>query len=446
MQAGNNAKASSRLSHLHALMDEEDVQGSAQDGIVAIPLPPPGSAASLPGPAPPITPTDVFSPTEPAPPPPPPKSDVPVLHIQTTPPQLLTLIAYLLSAVGKRDPEGRKPKRGVFARAGVAECERVLKPALPKASKRKRSDAQPGAGEAVKDALKEKEDAMSSAYAYAYPGPTFASAFLPSVPVYSSQSSLRALEEAAKRIRIELLSELASEQICRSELREAGRTLGEMEGWMGEGMVWTSGVEGVGDVGEGGGEVKEESKEVGEDVFGPIAAASANSQEPPTSSSLSSLPPSHPPSQPLPSLSLAAIQPQVITHGPLWTSYAPLLSLQHAHLAHALGDPSRAVRCYLLASRLSPPGSFIDVAAKAGDVLLRIGLLRSLENSSASAGDAAELDLGGRGLEGVEEELREDALEVAEECKGMGMCGETECLGEVLRACVCGRGEILRSK
>jgi hypothetical protein len=358
----------------------------------------------------------------------------------------LTLIAYLLSAVGKRDPEGRKPKRGVFARAGVAECERVLKPALPKVSKRKRSDAhQVDQGE-VKDAQKEKDDAVASVYAYAYPGPTFASAFLPSVPVYSSQSSLRALEEAAKRIRIELLSELASEQICRSELREAGRTLAEMEGWMGEGMVFAPRVEGVGEVG-GGGEVKEETKEVGEDVFGPIAAASANSQEPPTSSPLSSLPPSHPPSQAAPTSSSAtAPQPQVTSHGPLWTSYAPLLSLQHAHLAHALGDPSRAVRCYLLASRLSPPGSFIDVAAKAGDVLLRIGLLRSLENSSASAGDAAELDLGGRGLEGVEEELREDALEVAEECKGMGMCGEMECLGEVLRACVCGRGEILRSK
>ncbi|KAG6904404.1 hypothetical protein DXG01_010315, partial [Tephrocybe rancida] len=41
------------------------------------------------------------------------------LRIRTTPPHVIHALAFLLSAAAKRDAAGRKPKKGVFARAGL---------------------------------------------------------------------------------------------------------------------------------------------------------------------------------------------------------------------------------------------------------------------------------------------------------------------------------------
>lgn len=42
----------------------------------------------------------------------------------TTHPRILYVLAFLLSAVAKRDPVGRKPRKGVFAKEGLGVLER----------------------------------------------------------------------------------------------------------------------------------------------------------------------------------------------------------------------------------------------------------------------------------------------------------------------------------
>jgi hypothetical protein len=46
------------------------------------------------------------------------------IHIKTTHPHVLYVLAFLLSAVAKRDAVGRKPKKGLFAREGLGVLER----------------------------------------------------------------------------------------------------------------------------------------------------------------------------------------------------------------------------------------------------------------------------------------------------------------------------------
>jgi hypothetical protein len=46
------------------------------------------------------------------------------IHLTTTHPRVLYVLAFLLSAAGKRDVVGRKPKKGVFAREGLGVLER----------------------------------------------------------------------------------------------------------------------------------------------------------------------------------------------------------------------------------------------------------------------------------------------------------------------------------
>ncbi|KZV70281.1 hypothetical protein PENSPDRAFT_631924 [Peniophora sp. CONT] len=68
------------------------------------------------------------------------------------------------------------------------------------------------------------------------------------------------------------------------------------------------------------------------------------------------------------------------THG-LWDRYAPRVTLHHAHLAHARLDHERALICYDTAAYLGArggagaEGDFVALAARAGAVLLRVGLL-----------------------------------------------------------------------
>ncbi|KIJ38993.1 hypothetical protein M422DRAFT_258145 [Sphaerobolus stellatus SS14] len=136
------------------------------------------------------------------------------------------------------------------------------------------------------------------------------------------------------------------------------------------------------------------------------------------------------------------------THN-LWSAYAPRIALYHGHLAHLLLHPARALDCYALAVHLasqqehptnmsSKPTNddtvhagiatarFIRVAAQAGEVGLRLGMIRE--------GDRGSGVLGG--------ELRAWGGEVARECRELG--GTLEAVGRVLEACL--TDEILAAK
>ncbi|KAG6840040.1 hypothetical protein C0991_009413 [Blastosporella zonata] len=99
--AGDAQTATERLSVLHALLDtgvlevksnnEEEALEGWDQGVVEIPLQ--GSAHPV--------------------------------RIRTTPPRVLHALAFLLSAVAKRNAVGRSPKKGVFARAGLELRELV---------------------------------------------------------------------------------------------------------------------------------------------------------------------------------------------------------------------------------------------------------------------------------------------------------------------------------
>ncbi|KIJ64161.1 hypothetical protein HYDPIDRAFT_132789 [Hydnomerulius pinastri MD-312] len=85
---GRVRSAEPRLAVLHTLMDGGALVGGANsDGIVEIPLPGQGS-----------------------------------IPLRTTHPRTLFLLTFLVSAIAKRDPVGRRPKKRVFADCGVAQC------------------------------------------------------------------------------------------------------------------------------------------------------------------------------------------------------------------------------------------------------------------------------------------------------------------------------------
>ncbi|KAK0436222.1 hypothetical protein EV421DRAFT_1981243 [Armillaria borealis] len=54
----------------------------------------------------------------------------PPLLIQTTHPRILFILAYLVSAISRKDPVGRKPKRKIFAVEGLAVWEREMRKEL----------------------------------------------------------------------------------------------------------------------------------------------------------------------------------------------------------------------------------------------------------------------------------------------------------------------------
>ncbi|KAF9219378.1 hypothetical protein BS17DRAFT_740799 [Gyrodon lividus] len=86
--AGRARSADPRLAALHTLMDGGTlVGGTNSDGLVEIPLPGHDS-----------------------------------IHLQTTHPRVMFLLTFLVSAIAKRDPVGRRPKKRVFADYGVAQC------------------------------------------------------------------------------------------------------------------------------------------------------------------------------------------------------------------------------------------------------------------------------------------------------------------------------------
>lgn len=104
--------------------------------------------------------------------------------------------------------------------------------------------------------------------------------------------------------------------------------------------------------------------------------------------------------------------------------FASRITLHHAHLAHALKQPSRALECYAVAARLADKGSFVALSAQAGEALLRIGL-------SAPGIDAGEGTID-----------RKEAMAIAKACHGMG--GTLEAVGQILEALA--SPEILKAK
>jgi hypothetical protein len=110
------------------------------------------------------------------------------------------------------------------------------------------------------------------------------------------------------------------------------------------------------------------------------------------------------------------------TYG-LFSTYSARITLHHAHLAHALNQPDRALQCYRIAADLAEQqhvegSDFIRVASRAGEVALRIGLQMDKQETV---------------------QMGED---VVRESKGMG--GTLEAIGQVTLACL--SDEILKAK
>jgi hypothetical protein len=78
--------------------------------------------------------------------------------------------------------------------------------------------------------------------------------------------------------------------------------------------------------------------------------------------------------------------------------------------------------CYRVAAGIAEDDEFIKVAARAGEVALRLGL----ESEKGVVGD----------------DLRAFGSEVVKECKGMG--ATLEAVGKVIEACLV--GEIIKAK
>ncbi|RDX44285.1 hypothetical protein OH76DRAFT_1359850 [Lentinus brumalis] len=122
--------------------------------------------------------------------------------------------------------------------------------------------------------------------------------------------------------------------------------------------------------------------------------------------------------------------------------FSARIALHHAHLAHALARPARALRCYRAAAHHSEPGSFVNVAARAGEIALCVGVRRR----KATMGEAWRQGLSLTDDDWTEddeaEDLEERGAEVIELCHGMG--GTLEAIGQVLQACF--TPEILKAK
>ncbi|KAH9942974.1 hypothetical protein B0H21DRAFT_749241 [Amylocystis lapponica] len=119
----------------------------------------------------------------------------------------------------------------------------------------------------------------------------------------------------------------------------------------------------------------------------------------------------------------------------LFPLFAARIALHHAHLAHALGQAPRALQCYRAAAHLAEPGSFVNIAARAGEVVLKIGLKEGELHNDKDDCRSEELDED-------EDEDQKDGLLIVKACRGMG--GTLEALGQVIEACL--TPEILKAK
>ncbi|KAH9486026.1 hypothetical protein JR316_0000090 [Psilocybe cubensis] len=136
---------------------------------------------------------------------------------------------------------------------------------------------------------------------------------------------------------------------------------------------------------------------------------------------------------------LSQVIAETRTHG-LFALFSARITLHQAHLAHGLGRPERALKCYQVAAYLSrrrAPNEirfddkygedtdgcedpWVNVSARAGELWLRIGLA------------SEQTDEGTREYE--MEILRARAVDVVKECEGCG--GTLQAVGAVLAACL----------
>ncbi|KAF6749290.1 hypothetical protein DFP72DRAFT_819114 [Ephemerocybe angulata] len=245
------------------------------------------------------------------------------LYIQITQPRVLMVLTFLITSVAKRDPVGRKPKRKLFAMEGLVVVEKELK----------------------KD---------------------------PNLPLYASPLQVQAHFARLNALKADLIAELASVSIMRSEFGEAERHLAE------------------------------------------LIAHTRNSGT--------------------------------------FNYFAARVTLLHAQLAHAIGDWQRAMNCYTVAAWLSRPNdervkgeeeeddgvedAFLHAAARAGQVWLKLGLLRRDTFSQLQEGLLSEDELGAREeeLKVREKEMKREGAEVVRMCEGMG--STLGAVASVLRSCL----------
>ncbi|KAF7970462.1 hypothetical protein HWV62_23865 [Athelia sp. TMB] len=170
---------------------------------------------------------------------------------------------------------------------------------------------------------------------------------------------------------------------------------------------------------------------------------------------------------------LADLTAHLRTHR-LWDTYAPLVTLHHAHVAHALGKTQRAEQCYRVAAHLvqedkarvdAVAGAYVRVAARVGEAALRIGVAsQSVDSTPRNSSGTEDLTLATRtGEETVvsehpqvdvkaeaadmmpvvlDAETKRLAVAVVKDCYGMG--GALEAISKVIESCL--SEEILKSK
>lgn len=127
------------------------------------------------------------------------------------------------------------------------------------------------------------------------------------------------------------------------------------------------------------------------------------------------------------------------SHG-LFSIFSARITLHQAHLAHALGQTERALKCYQVAAFLSRPRDqspskrphdvaaeeegcedyWVNVSAKAGELWLRIGLASMIDD---------EMEYGKE-----MEVLRKEGVNISKKCEGLG--GTLQAVGAVLTACL----------
>ncbi|KAM5538360.1 hypothetical protein V8D89_007962 [Ganoderma adspersum] len=123
--------------------------------------------------------------------------------------------------------------------------------------------------------------------------------------------------------------------------------------------------------------------------------------------------------------------------------FSARIALHHAHLAHALARPARALHCYRAAAQHSDPGSFVNLAARASEAALCVGIYRrrSTMGDDWREGLSAADDDWPDGYEDWDL-VEARGKEVLKACRGMG--GTLEAIAQVLEACF--TPEILKSK
>lgn len=170
---------------------------------------------------------------------------------------------------------------------------------------------------------------------------------------------------------------------------------------------------------------------------------------------------------------LADLTAHLRTHR-LWDTYAPLVTLHHAHVAHALGKTQRTEQCYRVAAHLvqedkarvdAVAGAYVRVAARVGEAALRIGVAsQSVDSTPRNSSGTEDSTLATRtGEETVVSEhpqvdvkaeeadmmpvvldakTKRLAVAVVKDCYGMG--GALEAISKVIESCL--SEEILKSK